>query len=246
MIFGIIGYGRFGELWAKALSPFGEVLVYDKKTILAGHPPHIKIVTRHEVVQADVIFILVPIADFELCCLEIKDFTNPKALIVDGCSVKVHPARVMQKIFTKNQTLIATHPLFGPDSVSKSGGLKGHKIVVSFIQGDEIKSDQLMNLFKKMGLNLLKTTPEEHDKKMASSQGLVHFIGRGLAALEIHPQEIATPDFQALLNINKMVVNDTWQLFLDMHRYNPFTKRIRKKLIQKLMELDGEVDNDDH
>ena len=55
------------------------------------------------------------------------------------------------------------------------------------------------------------------------------------------PGELATPDFQAFLNINKMVINDSWQLFLDMHSYNPFTKKIRQKLLQQLIKINDEV-----
>jgi prephenate dehydrogenase len=251
MIFGILGYGRFGQLWAEALSHFGEVIIYDTADLSQVDNNHIdnnyiRIATLPEVSQADVIFIIVPISDFEGCCSQVKTFVNPNAIVVDCCSVKMYPVHIMQKIFSKQQPLVATHPLFGPDSVKKSGGLTDHKIVVCTVQCDEIKFNQLTSVFKKMGLNILTTTPEEHDKQMANSQGLVHFIGRGLAALELHPQELATPDFQALLNINKMVVNDTWQLFLDMHQYNPFAKKIRKKLIQQLIDIDNEVNKDIH
>lgn len=33
MKFGIVGFGRFGQLWTNALLPFGEVFVYDKSVI---------------------------------------------------------------------------------------------------------------------------------------------------------------------------------------------------------------------
>ena len=197
--------------------------------------------TLPEVANADVIFIIVPISQFEECCLELNKYISPKAVVIDCCSVKTHPVQVMRKIFSKQQSLVATHPLFGPDSVSKSGGMTNHQIVVCAIQCDEIKLEQVNKIFQGMGLNIITATPEEHDKQMANSQGLVHFIGRGLAALQLHPQELATPDFQALLNINKMVVNDSWQLFLDMHKYNPYTKSIRNKFIKQLAKIDEEV-----
>jgi prephenate dehydrogenase len=246
MRFGILGYGRFGQLWAEALSLFGEVTVYDKVVTTQPNIKNIKTASLYEVGQADLIFILTPISRFEAACLELKDFLKPSALVVDCCSVKIYPAQVMQKVFSNRQSLIATHPLFGPDSVRKSGGFHGHKIVVCPIQSDEIKLSTLTNLLKKMGLNILTATPEDHDKQMANSQSLVHFIGRGLAAIEMQPLELATPDFQALLNINKMVVNDTWQLFLDMHLYNPFAKEIRNKLLQQLIKINDEVNNADH
>ncbi len=246
MLFAIMGYGRFGQLWAEALTLFGEVIVYDKMAISPTPNKLVKIVTLPEMAQADVIFILTPISMFESACLEIKDILKPNALVIDCCSVKMYPANIMLTVFAKQYSLIATHPLFGPDSVKKNGGLKDHKMVVCPIRCDDNKLNELTSMFKKMGLHVLTTTPEDHDKQMASSQGLVHFIGRGLAALEMQQQELATPDFQALLNINKMVVNDTWQLFIDMHKYNPFTKEMREKLIQQLSKINDEVNRANH
>jgi prephenate dehydrogenase len=80
---------------------------------------------------------------------------------------------------------------------------------------------------------------------MARSQGLIHFIGRGLEALQLQPQMFSTPDFQALLNINTMVVNDAWQLFLDMHRFNPYAKEVRKNFLKQLNALDRSIGGDD-
>lgn len=239
MKFGIVGYGRFGKLWANALMPFGEVFVYDKNNLQINDELAINLCTLKKVAETDFVFLLVPISEFEQCCKEIKTLLHPDTAIVDCCSVKVYSVNVMRKVFSNNQLIIATHPLFGPDSVKKSGGLTGHKIVLCPTQSD--KENYLKKLFTDMGLKILLSTPEEHDKQMATSQGLVHFIGRGLSALDLSQQELSTPDFQALLNINSMVVNDKRQLFLDMHKFNPYAKEIRQKFIRELMSIDHEI-----
>lgn len=241
MKFGIMGFGRFGRLWANALLPFGSVVVYDKNNAVNFADDRIKKADLPEVAQADVVFLLIPISEFDAGCLQIKDFLKPDTLVVDCCSVKVHPVTVMQKHFSQTQPLLGTHPLFGPDSVKRSGGLKNHKIVVCPVRCAQDRQEAMEEIFKRMGLTVLTGSPEEHDKEMANSQGLVHFIGRGLAALNLQPQEISTPDFQALLNINNMVVNDSWRLFLDMHQYNAYTKQIRKKFIHQLIKLDEAI-----
>ncbi len=243
MQFGIIGFGRFGKLWAQALLPFGEVLVYDTHLPTQLDNTQLKISTLAEVTQADIVFLLVPISEFARGCEQIKPLLNPKSLLVDCCSVKVYPLTIMQQVFSKQQAFIGTHPLFGPDSVKRTGGLAGHKIVLCPVPGTELQVKLLEDLFMQMGLQTFITTAEQHDKDMANSQGLVHFIGRGLAALDLQPQSIATPDFQALLNINNMVVNDTWRLFLDMHQYNAYTKNIRKKFIHQLTKLEQAIED---
>lgn len=242
MKFGIIGYGRFGKLWAKSLVPFGEVWIYDKIPPFPCEDEKLCVASLVEVAQSDILFLLMPISELESVCKDIKSLLRVDTLVVDGCSVKLYPLEIMQKTLLTSQPILGTHPLFGPDSVKKNKGLSGHKMVICATQTGEKYQALLSDLFRKMGLDSLTTTAEQHDKAMASSQGLVHFIGRGLAALDLQPQAIATPDFQALLNINHMVVNDTWRLFLDMHRYNPYAKTIRKKLIHQLNQLEEAIE----
>lgn len=243
MKFGIIGYGRFGKLWANALLPYGSIQVFDKNIIEKADSP-VNIATLKEVAaSSDVLFILVPISDFGQVCNEIKPLLNKHTLVVDCCSVKIFPTNIMQQVFDPGQPLLGTHPLFGPDSVKRHGGLQGHKIVMCPVRCSEALFGKLEKIFSDMGLKVIIANPETHDKEMANSQGLVHFIGRGLAALNLQPQEISTPDFQALLNINQMVINDTWRLFLDMHQYNPYAKLIREKFLHQLSKLNEAIDH---
>ncbi len=243
MKFGIVGFGRFGALMAEALLPYGTVQVCDKNFVKATPPPGIQFTTLAEVAKADIVFLFTPISELAICCQQIKAHLRPDALVVDGCSVKVYPLEVMEQHLAPTQPFIGTHPLFGPDSVQNSGGLANHKIVICKGRCSDQAQAQLEELFQKMGLRVLHATADEHDKQMAHSQALVHFIGRGLGALDLHSQELATPDFQALVNINKMVVNDSWRLFLDMHQYNSYAKSIRQKLIHQLLQIEKAIDH---
>lgn len=233
MKFGIIGYGRFGKLWAECLAPYGEVAVYDKKAARSS---------LEETLDCDYLFVLVPIGVFEKVCKQLKNKLPKKTVVVDACSVKAHPSDVMLKVLPAEQALIATHPLFGPDSVAQLG-LKGRKIVLSNLRASSAQLDFLKKLFEKMGLQLFECTPAEHDLQMARSQALVHFIGRGLAALELEKQDLYTPDYEALLRINDVVNNDTWQLFFDMQRYNPHAAQVREKFLEKLEALNFEIES---
>jgi prephenate dehydrogenase len=146
----------------------------------------------------------------------------------------------MKKELKQSQPIIATHPLFGPDSVKKLG-LGGQKIVVAPVRVTEEQLKVFEEILEKMKLKIIHATPEEHDQQMARSQALVHFLGRGLAELDLQDQEISTPDYQSLLRINDLVTNDTWQLFLDMQRYNPYAQTVRKELIEALQKLDNNI-----
>lgn len=232
MRIGIIGYGRFGKLWAGQMKKFGEVLVYDKKEDRKK-----KI---DDVLNVELLFLLVPISKIKSVCREISVKLPIGVIVADACSVKVKPVKDMLTELEENQPIIATHPLFGPDSVERFG-LKGQKVVVSPIHATKKQLSMLENIFKKMELKIIHATPEEHDKQMARSQALVHFLGRGLAGLNLREQEISTPDYQSLLRINDFVNNDTWQLFFDMQTYNPYAQDVRNEFIESLKKLESKI-----
>lgn len=243
MNFGIVGYGRFGQLWAKSLITYGDVRVYDVNQSKITSESPCKSLTLEEVAATDVLFLTVPISAFDSLCVAVKPYLKPNTIVVDCCSVKLFPVERMMHHFSETQPIIATHPLFGPDSVKRTNGLPGHRIVVCPARCTNEQSKILTDLFDKMGLTTIESTADDHDLQMARSQSLIHFIGRGLEALSLQPQVLSTPDFQSLLNINTMVVNDAWQLFLDMHRYNPHTRIIRENFVQKLIALDRSIEH---
>lgn len=242
--FGVIGYGRFGELWAKTFAGFGEVLVFDNKISPEKNIPEtvngIRFAPLAEVAKTDILFLAVPVGDFEKLCQELLPHLSAKTIVLDTCAVKVYPAKVMSNIFPKTQPCAATHPLFGPDSVARLG-LAGCKLVFCPLNLSDEEKAELLNLFAELKLVVIETTPDDHDRQMARSQALVHFFGRALADLSLESQEISTPDYESLLRINSLVNNDTWQLFFDMQTYNPYTPFMRLTLRQSLSDLDEKI-----
>src|SRR3989344_7803008 len=87
--FGIIGYGRFGKLWAKYMSKHGMVFIFDKKEKIIGKIPNIIPVDLKRATSADIVFLTVPISELENCCKAIRPFLSPRTLVVDTCSVKI-------------------------------------------------------------------------------------------------------------------------------------------------------------
>lgn len=232
--FGIIGYGRFGKLWAEKLAEFGTVTVFDKKFK--------KGVSLEQVARANILFLAVPISNFKKLCLELPPLLSPETIVVDTCSVKIYPAKIMSEAFPKDQPYAGTHPLFGPDSVARLG-FKGRKLVFCPLNLNKKQKQELLNLFTKLQLKVIETNPVDHDRQLARSQALVHFLGRALADLHLENQEISTPDYESLLQINSLVNNDTQQLFLDMQTFNPYTSTMRSTLLKSLEELNKKINS---
>lgn len=237
LTFGIIGYGRFGKLWARHLSRLGPVLVFDKHpgTIIKGY--NISRASLKQVCRSDVLFLLVPISNVGELAGQIKPYLLPSTIVADACSVKVYPLDILKKTLDGHQPIIGTHPLFGPDSAGRAKSLKDFKIAVVPVRSSTHQLLMFESLLRRLQLKIFRTTAQNHDRQMANSQGLIHFIGRGLSNLHLKPQDIATPDYLSLLHIKDMVVHDTWQLFLDMQRYNKFVRPIRKQFLFNLMKV---------
>lgn len=130
----IIGYGAFGKLWADILAPDFEVVVtggstYEERAKMYGHTS----VTREEALLSDIIFYSVPISLFEKVIEEDIRFIETSGhhpLMIDLLSVKVHPEEVFKKYLPKNIQTLLMHPMFGPESVGKNGGLHGLNLVL--------------------------------------------------------------------------------------------------------------------
>ena len=158
---------------------------------------------------------------------------------MDVCSVKVWPCRWLKKDIRMDVQVIGTHPMFGPDSAKN--GLKGLQMVICPLRQTPATLEMVKNVFKKMQLRIIETTPEEHDRQAAVSLAMVHFIGRGLGKMGIKSQLIETMGFRRLLAVNETVENDSWELFLDMHKFNPYAGKIRSRLVKKIDKLDKEL-----
>lgn len=216
----------------------GPVLVYDTRPLPKNLGRNLKPENLEAVVKVQVLFLCVPISQLEKCCRQIAPMLNPQTLVVDACSVKLWPAKILKKFLPSRQPILATHPLFGPDSAKVNAGVKGLKIVVCSLRKNLPQEKMAVKIFKALDLKIIFAAPAEHDRQMAPSQALVHLIGRALGGLNLRPQAIATPDYASLLHVQDMVSRDTWQLFFDMQEKNPFTRGLREKFIKNLGDLD--------
>lgn len=92
------------------------------------------------------------------------------------------------------------------------------------------------------GLNVIEATPEEHDRQIAVSLALTHFIGRGLDEFGAKELTIDTEGYKRLLHILGVVTHDTWQLFRDMYRYNPYAREERLAFMAALKRLEEKLE----
>ncbi|MDA8137207.1 MAG: prephenate dehydrogenase/arogenate dehydrogenase family protein [Desulfobacteraceae bacterium] len=239
---GLVGYGRFGRLTVRHLSPEFKVVVHtrnvDKESDI--HEAGGRLVSLDEACSQKIVILCVPISAMPATLQQIAPLLEAGTIVADVCSVKERPAQWMRQYLPESVDILPTHPMFGPDSAAKS--LVGHKIVLCPERIATHRYQRIKAWLKQKGLILIETTPSDHDQKIAVSLSLTHFIGRALAKFGAPALDIDTEGYRRLLHILGVVNNDTWQLFEDMHRYNPYAREKRQAFMAAMANIHEHLD----
>ncbi|MFQ5444600.1 MAG: prephenate dehydrogenase/arogenate dehydrogenase family protein [Desulfobacterales bacterium] len=233
---GIVGFGRFGKLTATYLAEDFDVLVFnrtDKSSEI--QKTGARAASLSKVCRQHIVILSVPISTLKEVLKKIAPVLKKDVLIVDVCSVKELPSQWMKDLLPETVSILATHPMFGPDSASES--LVNRKIFLSRVRIREKQYQKIKSYLSKKGLNVIESTPKDHDEQIAISLALTHFIGRTLSEFGAGPLSIDTEGYKRLLHILDVVDHDTWQLFYDMNRYNRYAKEKRIAFMEAVKKI---------
>jgi prephenate dehydrogenase len=240
MTVGVYGLGRFGFFWAELLSHSVPVCAYSRSAERPT-PPGVRRAGEEEVLSQPVVFLCVAISAMEDVLERARGRLSREVLVMDTCSVKTYPVRLMEKLLPASASILGTHPMFGPDS--SRGGVKGLPMILCPARTAARDLEQWRGFFAGMGLAVTVMTPDEHDREAAFTQGVAHYIGRVLSDLGVSASPIATMGYTKLLEIVEQTCNDPWQLFLDLQRYNPHTREMRARLEESLRSVMAAIDS---
>jgi len=146
----------------------------------------------------------------------------------------------MLRLLPGTAAVMGTHPMFGPDSART--GIAGLPMILCPARIAAREQEHWRELFAGMGLKVSLMSPDEHDREAAFTQGITHYIGRVLSDLGVRKSPIATVGYTRLLEIMEQTCNDPWQLFLDLQRYNPYTREMRARLESSLRAIMTAID----
>jgi len=239
---GIIGFGRFGRLMAGYLARDYKIKVFnrsDKTEAIVGMGA--EPATLEEVCRQKMVILSVPISTMRETLKRIASLLHADTMVIDVCSVKVYPVEWMKELLPPSVSLLGTHPMFGPDSAANS--LLDRKIVLCRVRIGDERYEEVKGYLTGKGLNVIEATPEAHDRQIAVSLALTHFIGRGLDEFGAKELTIDTEGYKRLLHILEVVTHDTWQLFEDMYRFNPYAREERLAFMAALKRLEEKLDN---
>jgi prephenate dehydrogenase len=236
---GIYGLGRFGTFWAELLSHSASVCAYSRSADRSA-PAGVRRVGEDELLSQPVIILCVAISAVEEVLLRMRGRLSPGVMVMDTCSVKTYPVELMRRLLPESASILGTHPMFGPDSAR--GGVTGLPMILCPARAAAKETESWREFFSGLGLAVSVMSPDDHDREAAYTQGVAHYIGRVLAELGARRSAIGTVGYNKLLEIMEQTCNDPWQLFLDLQRYNPYTREMRGKLEQSIRSIMSAID----
>jgi prephenate dehydrogenase len=221
---GIIGHGDFGrflEALARRFLPGIAVRIYARKE----SPDGARFFSLEETCQSDIVIIAVSIRAFEEMLLKVLPLLRPQSILLDVNTVKMHPAQLLRR-HAGDRAWAATHPMFGPYSFEKQGGnLQGLRLVIADHTLPENVMAGAMQRLKALGLNVLTMSPEDHDRMLAETLFLTHYVSQTVAKGGFVRTDIDTLSFGYLMDAVESVRHDT-ELFRDVFAFNPWCEEI--------------------
>jgi len=239
---GIVGYGDFTKVMVEFLAPHAEIIVSSRSHMEGDAGFGARFAPLSKVLSQDIIIPSIPSQFFEEFFTDNTRLINPEALVIDVCSVKVKPLEVLKRVLPETCSIIGTHPMFGPASIKKNGGIQGLRCVVSPVRAPEDLVEKL-EIFASdtLGLQVLKRTPEQHDQETAYVQGLSHYIARLVDIMDIPESDLATLPYRDLLEMKKVQAKDTWDLFESIMHDNPYALEVNKRFKNAQAKLDAKL-----
>ena len=228
MTVGIFGLGRFGSFWGNLLARNFEVVGYDIDAERI-FPESVRRVDLQGLCAYRTIFLCVTIRALPDALRSIAPLLEDGTLVADTCSVKVLPARWMREILPSGTLILATHPMFGPESAK--AGLDGLALMMDPLRMEAEDFRFWEDEFRSWGLSTVRMDCDRHDREAAYSQALTHFVGRSLHRMGLPETEIATRWYRSLHAIARQCVRDAPELFEDMQRFNPYAAGMRGALL---------------
>ncbi|RCW87221.1 prephenate dehydrogenase [Paracoccus lutimaris] len=228
----IFGFGAFGQMAARVLAPHLPVAICDPgpSALQMAQGLGLPVVPPEAARQYDIVLLAVPVPALAACLAGIAPHLAAGQLVVDVCSVKEGPAALMRRLLPEGVEILATHPMFGPQSMPAA--VRGGRIVICPLRGRRWR--QVAGFLRGvLGLRVILTTPEHHDRHAALTQGLTHLLARALEDFQPHPR-IRTRSFDLLCEALDMVRGDAPEVYEAVTAANPHVAPLRDKLAQLL------------
>jgi prephenate dehydrogenase len=239
----ILGMGKMGVWFAKFCKENDEqVILADRnKEKLARLGKELEVETADfadAVKKADNVMICVSINAFEDVVKKIAPFVREGQPVIDICSVKEQPVKIMHQHIKKGLVL-GTHPVFGPGSK----GVKHKAYILTPTNAKErAYAEKYKTWLEKVGARVFIMSPKKHDELMSVVLGLPHFVGLVACDTLLEQAEftdtkkVAGTTYKMLLTLAEATALETPDLFATLQTSLPELGRIEDRFIAKAEE----------
>ena len=239
----ILGAGKMGIWFAKFCLEKGDVVIVadrKKERLEQLKNERVEVTTdfAEAVRKADRVMICVSISSLEETVKRIATSVRQGQPVMDICSVKEFPVRVMHENI-KTGLVLGTHPLFGP-------GSKGIKHKTYILTPTNPNEQEYAEGFKKWlegeEAHVFIMSPQKHDELMTMVLGLPHFLG--LVACEtlveqsnfLETKKVAGTTYRMLFTLAEATALETPDLYANLQTKLPQMKNLEEQFVAKAQE----------
>ncbi len=224
MTIGIVGYGSFGKLTHILLQRFApevKVRVFSSRSPADGKT----FFSLEDTAASDALIFCVPIRNMEETLLRVLPHLRPDTTLVDVATVKTYTEELFTRI-APAQPYLATHPMFGPESYKKKHeDVTGFRVVITQRRIPADTYSRLVDGLRKAGFEVVETTAADHDRRLAETLFLTHFVSQVISRAGFTRTDIDTVSFGYLMDAVESVRYNT-ELFKDVFTFNPFCEEV--------------------
>jgi len=239
----IIGAGKMGRWFTKFFLEEGDsVIVSDKdEGRLLKIRDEFGVETDsnvNAVKSVDRVLICVPLDDFEDVVKEIHLYIRPDQVVMDICSVKEIPVKIMHK-YIKTGTILGTHPVFGPGAKN----IKNQNFILTPTNSKEKRiAEDFKVWLEGRQANVFIMFPRKHDELMSVVLGLPHFLGLVVCDTLLdygnflETKRVAGASYKMLLTLAEAVASEETVFYTSLQLNLPEIEKIEGLFFEKSRE----------
>jgi prephenate dehydrogenase len=239
----ILGAGKMGVWFAKFFLEEGySIVVADRnKEKLSKLKNEFAFETADfagAVQNADRVLICVSISAFEAVVKTIAPSLREGQVVMDICSIKDLPVKVMHK-HVKGGLVLGTHPVFGPGS----RGVKNKAFILTPTSAKERKfAEDFKRWLEQRKARVFMMSPKKHDELMSVVLGFPHFLG--LVACDTlleqanyrETKEVAGTTYRMLFTLAEATALENPELYASLQLNLPELQKIESLFMEKADE----------
>ncbi len=186
---------------------------------------------------SEFVVLAVPVGRMREAVEAVAPLVGEGHLVMDVGSVKEGPQAALAEVLGDAAPWLATHPLFGP--ISLSMGERNLRVVVCPNDTHPTAAGRAERLYGTIGCELIAESAEHHDRAMAETHALTYFVAKGFldAGMELD-SPVAPPSVRALRMTIEAVRQDAAHLFVTLNRENKYAAEARRRFVDALLEVD--------